>query len=116
MNRNQAAGHLGAANNPTVGAQAKHSSRQQLMVDAQKSSGVSQPKIAGLIGATTNPQLTQQTKHEARKSVMDAVCPSGPAGNGNDSSPQTSDCSSQTSTYSSKTSSFSSQTSDDDDD
>jgi hypothetical protein len=83
MNRNQAAGHLGAANNPTISTEARHSSRQQLMIDAQKATDFSQPKIAGLIGATTNPQLTQQSKHEARKSVMDAVCPAG-NGNGKD--------------------------------
>jgi hypothetical protein len=47
MNRNQAAGHLGAANNQTISAEARHSSRQQLMIDAQKASGVSQPNIAG---------------------------------------------------------------------
>ena len=75
MNRNQAAGHLGAANNPAVSARAKHYSRKQLMSAAHISSGISKQKIAGLIGATTNPQLSQQSKYEARKSVMDAVCP-----------------------------------------
>jgi hypothetical protein len=55
LNRNQAAGHLGAANNPTISAEARHSSHQQLMIVAQKASGISQPKIAELIGATRNP-------------------------------------------------------------
>ena len=101
MNRNQAAGHLGAANNPTVSAEAKHYSRQQLISAAQKASGISKPKIAGLIGATTNPQLSQQSQHEARKSVMDAVCPGL---DDSDRSSRTSRCSSQTSNCSSQTS------------
>ena len=95
MNRNQAAVHLGAANNPTVSAEAKHYSRQQLISAGHKSSGISKQKIAGWIGATTNPQLSQQSQHEARKAVMDAVCPDV---DDSDRSSRTSRCSSQTST------------------
>ena len=111
MNRNQAAGHLGAANNPTVSAEAKHYSRQQLIsAGHQSSSGISKQKIAGMIGATTNPQLSQQSKHEARKFVMDAVCPGDRSSQTSKCSSQTSRCSSQTSRSSSRTSNCSSQT------
>ena len=112
MNRNQAAGHLGAANNPTVSAEAKHYSRQQLMSAAQQSSGISKQRIAGLIGATTNPQLSQQSQHEARKCVLEAVCPTWNGMDNSDCSSQTSRCSSQTSRLSSQTSDCASQTSD----
>jgi hypothetical protein len=108
MNRNQAAGHLGAANNPTVSAEAKHYSRQQLISAGHKSSGISKQKIAGWIGATTNPQLSQQSQHEARKAVMDAVCPDV---DDSDRSSRTSRCSSQTSRCSSQASRSSSRTS-----
>lgn len=48
MNRQQVAGHLGAANNPNVSASAQHSSRQAIMSSAsQGNSDRSQASIAG---------------------------------------------------------------------
>ncbi len=73
MNRQQVAGHLGAANNSNVSAAAQHSSRQQVMA-ASSGSGRSQSSIAGQIGVTTNPQVSAAAQHAARLSVMDAAC------------------------------------------
>jgi hypothetical protein len=68
LNRNQVAGHLGAANNPQVSSQAQHSSRQAVMKSASHgSSGRSQQSIAGQIGATTNPQVSSSQQHAARQ-------------------------------------------------
>jgi hypothetical protein len=72
MNRQQVAGHLGAANNPNVSAAAQHSSRQQVMAQAS-GSGRSQQSIAGQIGVTSNPQMSSATQHAARVSLMDAA-------------------------------------------
>jgi hypothetical protein len=74
MNRNQVAGHLGAANNPQVSSGAQHSSRQAVMNSAaQGNSGRSQSSIAGQIGATTNPAFSSSTQHAARQGVMNAA-------------------------------------------
>ena len=72
MNRQQVAGHLGAANNSNVSAAAQHSSRQQVMA-AASGSGRSQQSIAGQIGVTTNPQCSSSVQHAARVSVMNAA-------------------------------------------
>ena len=72
MNRQQVAGHLGAANNPNVSAAAQHSSRQAVM-SAASGSGRSAQSIAGQIGVTTNPQVSSSGQHAARVGVMNAA-------------------------------------------
>ena len=74
MNRQQVAGHLGAANNPQVSASSQHSSRQAIMSSAAGgNSGRSQASVAGQIGVTTNPQCSPATQHSARQGVMNAA-------------------------------------------
>ena len=74
MNRQQVAGHLGAANNPQVSASGQHASRQAIMSSAaQGSSGRSASSIAGQIGVTTNPQCSSSTQHSSRQGVMNAA-------------------------------------------
>ena len=73
LNRNQVAGHLGAANNPQCSSAAQHSSRQAVMQSASSAgSGRSQASIAGQIGVTTNPQVSSAGQHAARVSVINA--------------------------------------------
>ena len=68
LNRNQVAGHLGAANNPQVSSAAQHHARQAVMQSAASgATGRSQASIAGQIGATTNPQVSQAGQHAARQ-------------------------------------------------
>ena len=74
LNRNQVAGHLGAANNPQVSSGAQHSSRQAVMASASaQGSGRSQSSVAGQIGVTTNPNCSSSTQHAARVGVMNAA-------------------------------------------
>jgi hypothetical protein len=72
MHRQQAAGLLGATNNPKCSAQGKHLARQKLIAAASKN-GITKHRIAGLIGATTNPSLTWMQQHEARVSVLNII-------------------------------------------
>ena len=74
MNRQQAAGHLGVANNPNCSAAVQHSSRQALMSSAaQGNSGQSSSQVAGQIGVTTNPSCSNSTQHSARQGVMNSA-------------------------------------------
>ena len=74
MNRQQVAGHLGAANNPQVSTAGQHASRQAIMSSAaQGNSGRSQSSIAGQIGATTNPQVSSSQQHSSRQGVINAA-------------------------------------------
>ena len=72
MHRQQAAGLLGATNNPKCSAEGKHLARQKLIAAASKN-GISKHCIAGLIGATTNPSLTWMKQREARLSVLNVI-------------------------------------------
>ena len=70
LNRNQVAGHLGAANNPQVSSSTQHNSRQAVMQSAAVGgSGRSQASIAGQIGVTTNPQVSKAGQHAARQGL-----------------------------------------------
>jgi len=74
MNRNQVAGHLGAANNPQFSSATQHASRQAVMSSAAAvGSSRSSSSIAGQIGVTTNPQVSSAGQHAARQGVMNAA-------------------------------------------
>lgn len=69
LNRNQVAGHLGAANNPQFSTQTQHSSRVAIMQSAAiQNPGCSPQSVAGQIGVTTNPNASSAVQHSARQS------------------------------------------------